>query len=75
MYIFFPSPNRYIEYICDMVSEKPVVPHKKPLVLSALTLSPVPLFNRNKSVKCLIIFIYFIYLTFLIERLYNLSAM
>ena len=39
---------RYIEYICDMASEKPTLPHNKQLVLSSLTLSPVPLFNKNK---------------------------
>nr|XP_020458404.1 putative tyrosine-protein phosphatase auxilin isoform X3 [Monopterus albus] len=45
----WPSHHRYIGYVCSMVSEKPSVPHSKPLVIKALTMSPVPCFNKQRS--------------------------
>ncbi|MEQ2197654.1 putative tyrosine-protein phosphatase auxilin [Xenoophorus captivus] len=45
----WPSHRRYIGYVCSMVSEKPNLPHSKPLVIKALTMSPVPCFNKQRS--------------------------
>ncbi|XP_047230897.1 putative tyrosine-protein phosphatase auxilin isoform X2 [Girardinichthys multiradiatus] len=45
----WPSHHRYIGYVCSMVSEKPNLPHSKPLVIKALTMSPVPCFNKQRS--------------------------
>ncbi|XP_047443465.1 putative tyrosine-protein phosphatase auxilin isoform X1 [Mugil cephalus] len=45
----WPSHRRYIGYVCSMVSEKPSLPHSKPLVIKALTMSPVPCFNKQRS--------------------------
>ncbi|XP_028259416.1 putative tyrosine-protein phosphatase auxilin isoform X4 [Parambassis ranga] len=45
----WPSHRRYIGYVCSMVSEKPTLPHSKPLVIKALTMSPVPCFNKQRS--------------------------
>ena len=41
---------RYIEYICDMTADIPTIPHNKSLMLVGLTVAPVPLFNKMKSV-------------------------
>ena len=32
-----------------MVSEKPLIPHFKPLIIKAVTVSPVPCFNKQRS--------------------------
>ncbi|XP_072540348.1 auxilin isoform X2 [Salminus brasiliensis] len=45
----WPSHRRYIGYVCSMVSEKPTVPHSKPLIIKAVTISPVPFFNKQRS--------------------------
>ncbi|KAJ8392566.1 hypothetical protein AAFF_G00074440 [Aldrovandia affinis] len=45
----WPSHRRYIDYVCSMVSEKPTLPHSKPLVIKAVTISPVPCFNKQRS--------------------------
>ncbi|XP_026179502.1 putative tyrosine-protein phosphatase auxilin isoform X3 [Mastacembelus armatus] len=45
----WPSHRRYIGYVCSMVSEKQSLPHSKPLVIKALTMSPVPCFNKQRS--------------------------
>ncbi|XP_044055654.1 putative tyrosine-protein phosphatase auxilin isoform X6 [Siniperca chuatsi] len=45
----WPSHRRYIGYVCSMVSEKPSLPHSKPLVIKALTMIPVPCFNKQRS--------------------------
>nr|XP_043900824.1 putative tyrosine-protein phosphatase auxilin isoform X3 [Solea senegalensis] len=45
----WPSHRRYIGYVCSMVSEKPSLPHSKPLVIKSLTMSPVPCFNKQRS--------------------------
>ncbi|XP_035272230.1 putative tyrosine-protein phosphatase auxilin isoform X1 [Anguilla anguilla] len=45
----WPSHRRYIGYVCSMVSEKPTLPHSKPLVIKAATMSPVPCFNKQRS--------------------------
>uniref|UniRef100_A0A6Q2ZC35 Auxilin n=1 Tax=Esox lucius TaxID=8010 RepID=A0A6Q2ZC35_ESOLU len=44
----WPSHRRYIGYVCNMVSEKPSLPHSKPLVVKAVTMSPVPCFNKQR---------------------------
>lgn len=41
--------RRYIGYVCSMVSEKPTLPHSKPLMIKSLTMSPVPCFNKQRS--------------------------
>lgn len=46
---FPPCLCRYIGYVCSMVSEKPSLPHSKPVVIQALTMSPVPCFNKQRS--------------------------
>ncbi|XP_066548139.1 auxilin isoform X2 [Amia ocellicauda] len=45
----WPSHRRYIGYVCSMVSEKPTLPHSKPLIIKSVTLSPVPCFNKQRS--------------------------
>ncbi|XP_077463588.1 auxilin isoform X2 [Stigmatopora argus] len=45
----WPSHRRYIGYVCSMVSEKPSLPHSKPLIIKSLTMSPVPCFNKQRS--------------------------
>uniref|UniRef100_A0A3B3BMD9 Auxilin n=1 Tax=Oryzias melastigma TaxID=30732 RepID=A0A3B3BMD9_ORYME len=45
----WPSHRRYIGYVCSMVSEKPSLPHSKPLVIKAVTMSPVACFNKQRS--------------------------
>ncbi|XP_029001959.1 putative tyrosine-protein phosphatase auxilin isoform X1 [Betta splendens] len=45
----WPSHRRYIGYVCSMVSEKPSLPHSKPLLIKSLTMSPVPCFNKQRS--------------------------
>ncbi|NXO26201.1 GAK kinase, partial [Cisticola juncidis] len=40
---------RYIGYICDLIADKPVIPHCKPLTIKSVTLSPVPCFNKQRS--------------------------
>ncbi|XP_036847322.2 cyclin-G-associated kinase isoform X5 [Manis javanica] len=45
----WPSHKRYIEYMCDMVAEDPVVPHSKPILVRAVTMTPVPLFSKQRT--------------------------
>lgn len=45
----WPSHCRYIGYVCSMVSEKPSLPHSKPLSIKAVTMSPVPYFNKQRN--------------------------
>ncbi|KAG7263499.1 hypothetical protein CRUP_014241, partial [Coryphaenoides rupestris] len=45
----WPSHRRYIGYVCSMVAERPSLPHSKPLVIKALSMSPVPCFNKQRS--------------------------
>ncbi|XP_018418601.1 PREDICTED: putative tyrosine-protein phosphatase auxilin isoform X3 [Nanorana parkeri] len=45
----WPSHRRYIGYICDLVSDKPVNPHCKPIVIRGATISPVPCFNKQRN--------------------------
>ncbi|XP_054437813.1 cyclin-G-associated kinase [Pteronotus mesoamericanus] len=45
----WPSHKRYIEYMCDMVAEEPITPHSKPVLVRAVTMAPVPLFNKQRN--------------------------
>ncbi|XP_055021287.1 putative tyrosine-protein phosphatase auxilin [Boleophthalmus pectinirostris] len=45
----WPSHRRYIGYVCSMVSEKPSLPHSKPLLIKAVSMSPVPYFNKQRT--------------------------
>uniref|UniRef100_A0A3B3SY26 Auxilin n=1 Tax=Paramormyrops kingsleyae TaxID=1676925 RepID=A0A3B3SY26_9TELE len=45
----WPSHRRYLGYMCSMVSEKPSLPHTKPVLIKAVTVSPVPCFNKQRS--------------------------
>ena len=40
---------RYIEYMCDMMAEEPITPHSKPIVIHSITMTPVPLFNKQRN--------------------------
>ncbi|XP_054628572.1 cyclin-G-associated kinase isoform X2 [Dunckerocampus dactyliophorus] len=44
-----PSHKRYIEYMCDMMAEEPIIPHCKPIVIHSITMTPVPLFNKQRN--------------------------
>ncbi|KAI8787018.1 cyclin-G-associated kinase isoform X1 [Biomphalaria glabrata] len=44
-----PSQKRYIDYIGQMVSDTPCLPHSKPVQLKSITLRPLPLFNKMKN--------------------------
>lgn len=44
-----PSQKRYIDYIGQMVSDTPVFPHGRPVMLKSITLRPLPLFNKLKN--------------------------
>ncbi|XP_016114168.1 cyclin-G-associated kinase-like isoform X1 [Sinocyclocheilus grahami] len=40
---------RYIEYMCDMLAEEPIIPHSKPITIRSVTMTPVPLFNKQRN--------------------------
>ncbi|KAK6171762.1 hypothetical protein SNE40_018195 [Patella caerulea] len=44
-----PSQRRYIDYISDMMSNTPLMPHSFPVILNSITMSPVPLFNKMRN--------------------------
>ncbi|KAM4576190.1 cyclin-G-associated kinase [Odontesthes bonariensis] len=44
-----PSHKRYIEYMCDMMAEEPIIPHSKPVIIHSITMTPVPLFNKQRN--------------------------
>ncbi|KAM6965438.1 cyclin-G-associated kinase [Aplochiton taeniatus] len=44
-----PSHKRYIEYMCDMMAEEPIIPHSKSIVIHSIVMTPVPLFNKQRS--------------------------
>lgn len=35
--------------MCDMVAEEPITPHSKPVLVRAVAMTPVPLFNKQRS--------------------------
>uniref|UniRef100_A0AAR2L8C6 Cyclin G associated kinase n=1 Tax=Pygocentrus nattereri TaxID=42514 RepID=A0AAR2L8C6_PYGNA len=44
-----PSHKRYIEYMCDMMAEEPIIPHSKPILIRSIIMTPVPLFNKQRN--------------------------
>ena len=50
---------RYIRYVSQIVWEPRYLPHKKPLFLKTVTMSPVPLFNKAKYEVYCYIFLFF----------------
>ncbi|XP_061489326.1 putative tyrosine-protein phosphatase auxilin isoform X2 [Rhineura floridana] len=47
--VLWPSHRRYIGYICDLIADKPIQPHCKPLTIKSVLLSPVPCFNKQRN--------------------------
>ncbi|XP_033870954.3 cyclin-G-associated kinase-like [Acipenser ruthenus] len=45
----WPSHKRYIEYMCDMMADEPIIPHSKPILIQSIVMTPVPLFNKQRS--------------------------
>ncbi|XP_020860932.1 LOW QUALITY PROTEIN: cyclin-G-associated kinase [Phascolarctos cinereus] len=45
----WPSHKRYIEYMCDMMAEEPIIPHSKPILIRAVSMTPVPLFSKQRN--------------------------
>lgn len=45
----WPSHKRYIEYMCDMMAEEPIIPHSKPILIKAISMTPVPLFSKLRN--------------------------
>nr|XP_045004927.1 putative tyrosine-protein phosphatase auxilin isoform X2 [Jaculus jaculus] len=44
-----PSHRRYLGYMCDLLADKPYRPHFKPLTIKAITVSPIPFFNKQRN--------------------------
>nr|XP_023688031.1 cyclin-G-associated kinase isoform X1 [Paramormyrops kingsleyae] len=44
-----PSHKRYIEYMCDMMADEPIIPHSKPILIRSVVMTPVPLFNKPRN--------------------------
>ncbi|XP_032074769.1 putative tyrosine-protein phosphatase auxilin [Thamnophis elegans] len=47
--VLWPSHRRYLGYICDLITDKPVQPHCKPITIKSVLLSPVPCFNKQRN--------------------------
>uniref|UniRef100_A0A8B9DJT9 Cyclin-G-associated kinase n=1 Tax=Anser cygnoides TaxID=8845 RepID=A0A8B9DJT9_ANSCY len=45
----WPSHKRYIEYMCDMMAEEPIIPHSKPILIKSIIMTPVPLFSKQRN--------------------------
>ncbi|XP_075720764.1 cyclin-G-associated kinase isoform X2 [Rhinoderma darwinii] len=43
------SHKRYIEYMCDMMAEEPIIPHSKQILIKAIVMTPVPLFSKLRN--------------------------
>uniref|UniRef100_A0A1I8G9Q1 Auxilin n=1 Tax=Macrostomum lignano TaxID=282301 RepID=A0A1I8G9Q1_9PLAT len=43
-----PSQRRYADYTAAMAADPPRLPHRRPVMLVTLTLTPVPMFNRQR---------------------------
>ncbi|XP_010188143.1 PREDICTED: cyclin-G-associated kinase-like, partial [Mesitornis unicolor] len=39
----------YIEYMCDMMAEEPIIPHSKPILVRSIIMTPVPLFSKQRN--------------------------
>lgn len=35
--------------MCDMMAEEPIIPHSKPILIKAISMTPVPLFSKLRS--------------------------
>ena len=44
------SHPRYLRYVNQLIWEPKTIPHKRPLFLKTVTMSPVPFFNKARSV-------------------------
>nr|XP_053649196.1 cyclin-G-associated kinase-like [Cherax quadricarinatus] len=44
-----PSQFRYLEYIRDLVSSPPTLPHFKPMTLTSVIVSPIPFFTQRRD--------------------------
>ncbi|KAB7505493.1 Cyclin-G-associated kinase [Armadillidium nasatum] len=44
-----PSQFRYLQYMQSLVATPPIYPHFKPVTLTSLTFSPVPLFTQRRD--------------------------
>ncbi|XP_008107515.2 putative tyrosine-protein phosphatase auxilin isoform X1 [Anolis carolinensis] len=47
--VLWPSHRRYLGYICDLIADKPIQPHCKPLTIKSVLLSPIPCFNKQRN--------------------------
>ncbi|XP_053248095.1 putative tyrosine-protein phosphatase auxilin isoform X3 [Podarcis raffonei] len=47
--VLWPSHRRYVGYICDLIADKPIQPHCKPLTIKSVLFSPVPCFNKQRT--------------------------
>ncbi|XP_072373205.1 cyclin-G-associated kinase isoform X2 [Scyliorhinus torazame] len=45
----WPSHKRYVEYMCDMMAEEPIIPHNKSILIKSIVMTPVPLFNKQRN--------------------------
>ncbi|KAM3846993.1 cyclin-G-associated kinase isoform 2-T2 [Vipera latastei] len=45
----WPSHKRYIEYMCDMMADEPIIPHSKPILVKSIIMTPVPLFSKQRN--------------------------
>ncbi|XP_078287718.1 cyclin-G-associated kinase isoform X5 [Rhinoraja longicauda] len=43
------SHKRYVEYMCDMMAEEPIIPHNKSILIKSIVMTPVPLFNKQRN--------------------------
>ncbi|XP_055488192.1 cyclin-G-associated kinase isoform X1 [Leucoraja erinacea] len=43
------SHKRYVEYMCDMMAEEPIIPHNKCILIKSIVMTPVPLFNKQRN--------------------------
>ncbi|XP_054718197.1 cyclin-G-associated kinase-like, partial [Uloborus diversus] len=44
-----PSQFRYIQYVANIVSDKPVYPHTNPVAINSIVMKPVPLFTKLRD--------------------------
>ncbi|XP_071954389.1 cyclin-G-associated kinase-like isoform X1 [Antedon mediterranea] len=44
-----PSQKRYMEYVCSMLADEPVMPNPHTVRLKKVVLTPVPLYNKQRT--------------------------
>ncbi|XP_045108422.1 cyclin-G-associated kinase-like isoform X2 [Portunus trituberculatus] len=44
-----PSQFRYLEYMRDLTSSPPILPHFKPVTLTSIIVTPIPLFTQRRD--------------------------